>query len=431
MKVVHINTSNKGGAGIAAIRLHERLLSNGIDSKYISLHSFPSSAPEQYQFLKRDTSKLPLLTDFSEFVFRVMKKLGLRKPFPQAMEAKHLHGRPEGHELFSFPYSDFRIDQHPLVQQADIVHLHWVSDGFLDYQSFFSTTKKKIVWTLHDMFPFTGGCHHSDGCMRFSAACEVCPQLKGTIDESYSAKIMAVKSSGLAFVSDRNMKIVCPSSWLTELSQQSKLFQRFAHSTIANIMSEDQFSTKDRAAVRRKLSLPENKKIILFVAHSVANVRKGSQLLLEALNHLKADEEILLCSVGSDSDAMNYPLPHLPMGYVNSDEKMADLYAAADVFVLPSMAENFPNTICESLLCGTPVVAFVVGGIPELVNDSNGKLATPFDTKQLAEALRFVLDKPQQFQREVISENAYRRLNPELSTNNYIAVYNDLMKSND
>lgn len=430
MKIVHISTSNQGGAGIAALRLHERLLKIGVDSTFLSLHRFPSPVAGQLQFRKRDYSSFPLLTDIAQFARRILRKFGLEQSKHSALEAKHLKGRPNGFEMFSLPFSGYRIDEHPLVKQADIVHLHWVSDGFLDYKSFFSATDKKVVWTLHDMFAFTGGCHHSDGCTGFMAHCDACPQLKGTIDEQYAGHIIDVKESGLSRMNDRSMQVVCPSSWLKQLSEQSRLFKRFGHTVIANVLNETRFGLRDKYAARKKLSIPEEKKVILIVAHSLANVRKGGKLLLDALEHLRNDSEVLLCSVGFDAETVNYPVPHLSMGYVNAEDRMADIYAAVDVFVLPSMAENFPNTICESLLCGTPVVAFNVGGIPELVNNSNGRLAVPYDTKQLAESIRFVLQHPEDFPRAEISTRAHGQLNSETSTNSYLAVYRDLLKSN-
>jgi glycosyltransferase involved in cell wall biosynthesis len=429
MKVLHLNTSNKGGAGIAALRLHEQLLGRGVDSKFLSLYSFPSDFPEQYPFRKRDYALFPFASDLSDFSFKVMKKLKLRQPLTQAYEAKYLTGRPPGFDLFSFPYSEYRIEEHPLVKAADVVHLHWVCDSFLDYERFFSRIGKKVVWTLHDMFPFTGGCHHSDGCMKFTANCDVCPQLKGTRDESYSAKIMAVKAAGLKRIGDAQMKIVTPSDWLRKHSEKSNLFHRFAHVTVPNVMNEKIFTPRNKAEARARLSVPQEKKVILIVAHNLSNLRKGGGLLLQALDHFSNRNDLLLCSVGGGSDATAYPLPHMPFGYVNDEARMADIYAAADVFVLPSLAENFPNTICESLMCGTPVAAFNVGGIPELVNANNGQLATPFDAAELAAAIGHILERPHHYSAATISSNAHQQLNADLATNRYLAVYSDLLNA--
>jgi len=427
MKVVHVNTSNKGGAGIAALRLHERLLEQGIDSTFLSLHSFPSEVEKQVQFQNRDCSRVPLIVDLFNFGSRVLKKLGIRKPYSKGLEEKQLKGRAKDLELFSLPFSSYHIQDHPLVIDADIVHLHWVSDGFLDFASFFQCIDKKVVWTLHDMFPFTGGCHHSDGCMLFSSSCEACPQLQGTIDQNYAAKMLTVKKAGMASVNRGRMIVVSPSRWLNRLSLQSQLFSKFRHEVIANPLNTDVFKLRNKLQARKNLSIPENKKVILFVAHSLGNTRKGGPLLLEALKLLDGNDDIVLCSVGSDANTINYPLPHISFGYVNSEDRMADLYAAADVFVLPSMAENFPNTICESLLCGTPVVAFSVGGITELISEQNGKLVIPFNTDQLATAFRTILEHPEQFDRIQISACAHSQLNPELSTKSYIEVYSDLL----
>lgn len=426
MKVVHINTSNKGGAGIAALRLHEELMKLGVDSKFLSLYQFPSTVKEQYLFRKRDTSKIPLLTDASTFFFKVLRKLNLYTPVPKNYEKKYLKGRAEGFELFSFPFSDLDLLQHPLVKSADVIHLHWVNDGFLDFQSFFERCDKKIVWTLHDMNPITGGCHHSDGCLKFTVDCHSCPQLLGTIDDNYAEKMLAIKNKAIQHIQQTQLKVVAPSDWLKKLSQQSLLFKRFAHYTIPNVLNDSIFQIRNKRDARKKWNIPADKKVILIVAHDLSNMRKGARFLIEALNRFGKDEHVLVCSIGSGADAMSLNLEHKKMGYVNDEAVMAELYACADVFVLPSMAENFPNTICESLLCGTPVVAFKVGGIPELVSDENGRTVEPFDIEQFYSAIHFVINNAIQFDRDSIGKNAFEKLNKIDSTKQYLALYSEL-----
>jgi glycosyltransferase involved in cell wall biosynthesis len=429
MKVIHITTSNKGGAGISALRLHEELLSSGIDSKLLSLYQFPSTIKEQYLFDERDYI-FSLFVDVEVLFLKVLKRLNLYSSLSERYSKKYLKNRPRGFEHFSFPFSSVSIFKHPLVKNADIIHLHWVSDGFLDYKSFFNNCNKKVVWTLHDMNPFTGGCHHADGCLKFETSCSHCPQLKNTIDENFSEILLDFKKASLNRIKTEQLKITAPSQWLTSLSQKSSLFKRFRHYTIHNLADDQVFKFRSKEEARLKLNIPLEKKMVLFVAHNVSDKRKGIHFLIDALKRFINDDSILVCSVGSSSDLIIFDLQHKKMGYVNDENTMAELYASADVFVLPSVAENFPNTICESLMCGTPVVAFNVGGIPELVNDDNGVLVEPYNVDKLHDAIDFVLNNQSKFERLNISKNAFQQLGKKRIAKQFMDLYSQIHNVN-
>lgn len=429
MNILHITTSNKGGAGIAALRLHEHLLEQGIDSKLLSWYHFPSEVKQQYQFKEKDCFAFPFFVQIKILVLKVLRRLHLFIPLSTRYSKKYLAGRPSGYEHFSFPFSAFNIAKHPLVKKADIIHLHWVSDGFIDYESFFKNCNKKIIWTLHDMNPFTGGCHHSDGCFKFEVSCTICPQLRNTIDENYSEKILKIKQDSLKQFTDSQIRIVAPSQWLTHLSKKSILFKRFKHLTIHNVVNDSVFRIQNKMEARKKLNLPLDKHIVLFVSHTISNTRKGTDLLIKALAKFNIEDDVIICSAGASPDTFGFSVPHVKMGYVNDENTMAELYAAADVFVLPSIAENFPNTICESLLCGTPVVAFNVGGIPELINEFNGKLVEPFDVDKLYSAIEYIIQNPSKFDSNEISKYAMEKLNQQKITAQYIDLYSESNKN--
>src|SRR6185436_5009212 len=257
MKVVHISTSDSGGAGIAAVRLHNALLSAGMESFLLTKLNFVSNI--------RNHFVLNPETLFS----RILVRSGLKKNKYRTLAIKHLANRPSGYEKFSFPFSEIDLTQHPAVQNADIINLHWVSDRFLDFESFFREIKKPVIWTLHDMNPFTGGCHHSDDSTGFKEDCHNCPQLKGTIDKNFAEKVLALKKESLKSISMNYFKIAAPSQWLANLSKQSSLFKKYQHKVIPNIIDFNESSVPDKVTGRKKLNLPLEKKIILFISNEI------------------------------------------------------------------------------------------------------------------------------------------------------------------
>jgi glycosyltransferase involved in cell wall biosynthesis len=420
MKVVHISTSDMGGAGIAAKRLHLALLAAGISSSLLTLHSYGERV--KGHFLLSETIERSFLLRIRE---RIRAGFRHRMPWIFFDESKYLKGRPPGFEKFSFPYGTSELKESQLIREADIVHLHWVADGMLDYRSFFRETRKKIVWTLHDMNPFTGGCHHSDGSMEFRKDCLDCRQVKGTIDESIASQNLSVKLSAMKDISERSLVVVTPSRWLGGLSSQSRLLGRFTHTVIPNPVQESDFPLMNRDQARRRLGIPASKKVVLFVANDISNQRKGTANLLAAVNAI-IEPDLLVCTVGKPLSAKPPGIELREFGFVTSPGEMAAIYSGADVFVLPSLAENFPNTIPEALLCGVPVVATAVGGVPEQVNDLNGLLVHNNEPKTLAAAIRSVLESGNRYDPLTIRADAVKRFAGNSSVEAYIAVYRQL-----
>ena len=425
MKVVHLCTSDRGGAGLAASRLHIALLRDGINSSLLTLQKYTDIIPRHYKFTSFVFSKFPLIDKLFLLIRKVLNRFGICVPAHIRLARKYLKNTAPGFELFSFEVSLNQVMKHPLVVDADVLHLHWISDGYIDFERFFKDQHKKIVWTLHDMNPFTGGCHHSDDCMGFVTGCLKCPQLKGSIDDTFSGKVLTMKTKVVSKLDVGQMWIVTPSVWLGELSAKSKLFQGLNHSVIANGVNTKVYKPYGREAARKVLNLPLDKKIVLYVSHEVGNERKGIRFLLEAYRELKSDN-ILFCSLGAKLISLEMENIH-QFGYVSNDETIARIYSAADVFVLPSLAENFPNTICESLTCGTPIVAFPVGGIPELVNESNGLSIAVKSSDSLAKGILAILNNPRMADYERISNDASSKYSDSRMASAYTDIYQKLL----
>ncbi|TNE54338.1 MAG: glycosyltransferase [Bacteroidetes bacterium] len=403
-KVVHISSSDRGGAGIAAYHLHQELRKHGVNSSFLTLYRYGKPEKNTYLYSDVDHLKIPGLSILYRFFQKVRKRLFPKKEAFQLDQEKYLKGRPSGYEHFSFPLSAKKLRNHPLVKKADIIHLHWVSDGFLDPREFFPNLDKKVYWTLHDMNPFTGGCHHADDCQGYEKECRDCPQLTGTVEPNMAHEMWQRKKN--AFESHSGgIKIISPSRWLLEKAQQSALFRSFEGIVIPNPVDLTNFKLLDQEACRQELGFERDQRIILFVAHHVGNPRKGIDHIIRLMED-PAFSKYRFCSVGYETSELHQYEQLRQLGYILDKQKMAQIYNACDLFLLPSKAENFPNTICESLACGTPVVSFAVGGIPEIIHPKNGRLAEAENFYSLKDSVLEVFHSLSEFDRALISQEA-------------------------
>ncbi|MCS4119388.1 glycosyltransferase involved in cell wall biosynthesis [Salinibacter ruber] len=275
---------------------------------------------------------------------------------------------------------------------ADILNLHSIY-GFVDHGAFFRNVRSPVVWTLHDMNAFTGGCQYNIGCRRFEEACGKCPQLGSNEDIDLSRKVWKRKREAYSHVIGENrLQVVCPSEWMAQEAQASSLFTDVPVTVIPNGLDANSFYPRDTQGVGTALGVPSDHRIVLFLA-SDTRPRKGFDLLDNALSGLGAEKTTLL-SVGGDESELESDLPHVHAGYVESDLLLSVFYSLADVFVIPSRQDNLPNTVLESMACATPVVGFDVGGIPDMVRPGEtGWLAEEGDVPSLRAAIERALSE--------------------------------------
>lgn len=307
---------------------------------------------------------------------------------------------------FSPANTGIDISQHPLVQEADIIHLHWINFGFLSINSLekLFELNKPIVWTLHDMWAFTGGCHHSGDCENYQIACGNCTQyIKNPSPKDLSHKVWKRKNAIFNKKFIKKTTIVACSQWLTNRAEKSSLLKGFSINAIPNPIDISLFSPQNKTESRQKLGLPIDKKLILFVAAKVSVIWKGFSYFQESLEILKQqyldNQSIELVILGeSDEDTINkLPFKSHALGKISDINQIVSIYSAADVFVTSSIQENLPNTIMEAMACGTPVVGFEVGGIPEMIEHRfsgvppTGFLAKYKSAESLAEGINWVL----------------------------------------
>ncbi|MEE9302854.1 MAG: glycosyltransferase family 4 protein [Thiotrichaceae bacterium] len=410
MKIVHVSGATGGGAGIAACRLHAGLRALDVDSRVL-------------------VNKLSSTDDY------IVAPNGL---FDKAVAelVRRLDGVPGRlssiqQDLYSSSLWPNRLIRRIDELSPDIVNLHWVNGGMLRIESL-PKIQAPVVWTLHDMWPFSGSEHYVGDCQRYQ---DGYLSSNRPIEETrLDVNRWIWKRKKKSWQQTKNLIIAAPSKWMAECASNSVLFGERRIEVLPNGLDHERFRPMDHAVVRRILGLPEDKKLILFGAGSAtSDKRKGFHLLVEALKKLEtqvdsADYELVV--FGSSSGDTSFSMNTHYLGRLADEISIALVYAAADVFVAPSLEDNLPNTVLESLSCGTPVVAFNIGGFPDMVNhQENGYLAAGFDTAELANGLQWVLNDQQRWKK--LSENAREtvlsRFTLEHSASRYRDLYEEIL----
>ena len=379
MKVLHIATSDiTGGAARAAYRLHQGLSFYGIDSgMLVEKKKSDDEAVIRYSASSDMSSRIRSIfrNQLIKWNFNIYKKY-----------------RPSGLEIFSDARTRYDDSFKKYLAGNDVINLHWTA-GFLDYDAFFPQldSDKPVVWTLHDMNPFTGGCHYSGNCRRFMNSCGACPQLGSSKESDLSRSSWIIKKDALSQSKGKLLHIVTPSKWLAKQARESALFAHLPISIIPYGIDTDLFHPRDTSSFRDTLGIPHDATVIGFVADSTANKRKGLYYLKEAVEKIN-NKNIFLVSVGKSSPNISKQINHIHLGCIESDRLLSMAYSLFDVYVCASVEDNLPNTVIESLACGTPVVGFSIGGMPDMVvSGRTGLLAADVDSKSLAICLNEIL----------------------------------------
>jgi glycosyltransferase involved in cell wall biosynthesis len=365
VKVVLINKSDSvGGASVAAHRLTAALHNQGLGAKLLVSDGMQSVLTE---VINKD-----YWSQQKAYARFLLERLSF---FPYEKNAM---------DRFSFSPANTGMDisKHPLVVDADIIHLHWINQGFLSLKNIqqLVDTGKPIIWTLHDMWAFTGGCHYNGTCHEFLESCGNCLFLKNPHSKDLSSRLLSKKKK---IYRNANMHLVTCSKWLKSMASESTLFRNKPCTVIPNPIDTEFFTPMDKMECRAKLKLPTDKKLLLFGAANILDPRKGIRFLTEALDILYENFPVLhdkleLVVFGKMrlGDHPNFPFKTHFMRYVTDHKSLVHLYNAADAYVLPSLQDNLPNTVMESMSCGTPVIGFRIGGVPEMIeHEKSGYLS--------------------------------------------------------
>lgn len=383
MNILILNTSElTGGAAVAANRLAKALGKSGVE---VSMLVRDRKTGDEWVTALNDS----FWASRWNFIRFVWERLII-------FICNHFRRKP----LFQVSIANTGTDlsDHPLVKAADVIHLHWINQGFLSLADIrkLALIGKPIVWTMHDMWPCTAICHYSFGCERFKKECGECPFLSSSDKKDLSYHVFNKKR----FLADSKIQLVAVSTWLRQQAQDSALTNRLPVEVIPNVIDTSLFVPSDKAEARKSLSLPLDKKIILMGAARINDPIKGFEYLVKALSVLKeryGEEDYFLVLFGGikgdDSFLSEIPIPYVWMGSLSDPSMIAKLYAAADVTVVASLYETFGQTIIEGMACGCPAVSFDNSGQTDIINHlENGYLAKYKDTDDLATGIKWVID---------------------------------------
>ena len=370
MRVLIVNTSERtGGAAVAANRLMKALNNNGVKAK----------------MLVRDKESDALT------VVGLPKSPLLHWHFLWERLVIFVRSRFSRKHLFEIDLANTGSDitRLPEFQEADVIHLHWINQGMLSLSGIQKILRsgKPVVWTMHDIWPATAICHLTLGCRSFTSTCKSCRLLPGS-----SGLAQSVWRKKQRLLEDGNIFFVACSRWLESEAKASALLKGHKITSIPNPIDIHIYNRCNKKEARQRLGLPADKKLILFVSQRVTNRNKGMAYLMEACDQLKDLPQLGVIILGGHAEEVTTQLPTFPLGYVNDEHRIVDVYNAVDVFVLPSLSENLPNTIMEAMACGVPCVGFRVGGIPEEIDHKqNGYVADYRSAEDLARGIRWIL----------------------------------------
>lgn len=414
MKPLLISTSDRGGSGMAAYRVHRGLQQSAIPSQML---------------VQTKLSDDPDVLESDDNYDKAIAKLRINERV-NALPLQRYRQRDRA--IFSTQWFPDTIAAKVKQINPDIVNLHWICKGFVRIETL-AQFNCPVVWTFHDMWAFTGGCHYSGECDRYVGSCGACPQLNSSRENDLSRWVWRRKTKAWK---NLNLTVVTPSQWMAKCARSSALFQNTPVEVIPNGLNTDIYKPLDRRIARSRLNLPEDKQLILFGARDAGDPRKGFPLLQSALKHLEKSgwhDRLELAIFGTAKSLQQFDLGfkyHL-LGRLNDEISLALLYAAADVFVASSLQDNLPNTVVEALACGTPSVAFDIGGLPDIIDhQDNGYLARPYKSEDLARGIAWVLEDPQRHQhlRDRARQKAEKEFTMAVQAKRYADLFTRLVR---
>jgi glycosyltransferase involved in cell wall biosynthesis len=410
LNVLHISTLDlQGGAARATYRLHRALLTSNVDSKLL----VQNKSGDDFTVISETSPRK-----------KILNKL---RPTLDSIPVKFYKNR--GDSLFSpsfLPFSNVIKIINDI--KPDLVHLHWFCHGMISIEEL-ARINVPIVWSLHDNWAFTGGCHIMWDCEKYKNTCGSCPRLGSKKENDLSRKIFNRKQKTFSKI-DR-LTIIGLSRWLADCANNSTLLKDRKIINLPNPLDTEKFKPFDKVKAKELWGLPKNKKLVLFGANSAtSDLNKGFLELCDALSRLKrTDVELVIFGSSEPKNSQNFGFTTHYLGHIHDDVSLRTIYSATDVMVVPSLQEAFGQTASESMSCGTPVVAFGHTGLLDIIDHKkNGYLARPIDTADLANGIDWVLDNGK-YEDLCISarEKVMQEFDSQVVADKYIKLYKEII----
>jgi len=416
MKALLLTTSDiKGGAARAAYRLHQGLKSINTNSQMLVQ-------------VKQGDDRAVIGSSSESGIGKA--RTGLRLTLDQLPLKFYPNG---GSRNYSSHWLPDKINIQVKKLDPDIINLHWISAGFIQIETI-AKFNQPIVWTLHDMWAFTGGCHYNQECDKYTASCGACPQLSSKKDGDLSRWVWKRKAKAWK---NLNLTVATPSDWLAKCARESALFKDKRVEVIPYGLDLNTYRPIDKKTARELLKLPQEKQLILFLSlRATSDKRKGFHLLQPALQDLsqagwKDKLEIMVVGASRPEEPPEFGLKSHYLGTMADDLTLALAYSAADVFIAPSLQDNLPNTVLEAISCGTPCIAFAIGGMPDMIeHHQNGYLAQPYRSEDLVQGIIWTLENEARYKKLAhrAREKAEQEFALEIQAHRYKSLYQELKK---
>ena len=419
MNILTLSTSDiKGGAARATYRLHQGIQNIG-------------SNPQMLVKVKDSKDSKVIGTKATSGIGQA--KIGLRLTLDQ-LPLKLYPKR--GSQRFSPNWLPDQTNSQIARLNPDLINVHWISAGYLQIESI-AKFNKPIIWTFHDMWAFTGGCHYNQECDKYTDSCGACPQLGSTRNWDLSRWVWERKQKAWK---DLNLTIVTPSRWLADCARASSLFKEKRIEVISYGLDLNVYTPINKKVARELLKLPQDKQLVLFLSLSAtSDQRKGFHLMQPALQELagtgwKDRLEIIVVGASRPENPPEFGFESHYLGTMADDLTLALAYSAADLFIAPSLQDNLPNTVLEAIACGTPCVAFKIGGMPDMIEHySNGYLAQPYEIDDLVRGIIWTLENEARHQKlsHRAREKAEQEFALEIQARRYESLFTEILQQGD
>ena len=409
MKILHIGTIIDGGAGLGMLRLHRDLLACGVDSKILCLKRGKNEDERIYGYLDDERIGGNYRRNFLAAALNRMHLYSA--PFYKYAEV--INGLLKGGPMVSSPYTGYKIHDIKLIEETDVINLHWIAN-FIDYPSFFKTVNKPIVWTLRDENPVLGLWHFRQ---------DIPEKMPPSINELDKL----IRKRKVKWISQaKRLAVVSLSREEDVFFTESSAFAGRMHRVIPNSIDGELFFRHDRNNIRKEYGIREEAIVLVFVAQNLCDTRKGLHDLLQALKILNMPDVVLIC-VGSGK-VPPIPIPNriISVGKVTDLSLLSAIYSASDIFISPSYAETFGKTLTEALACGVPVVSYPNAGAKDIIVDENdGVLCESFTVHALVQAITKAISN--KYDEDALRQRVLKRFSNYVVVNSYCSIYKDIL----